>query len=144
LGNLALYAQIFDSFLNLRLELLLECLALGLQLLLDIVVGLGLELGMNFSHDVITLLLLVQSILILVLHHQQFLLQLVLLSLLLADSDLGALNLDINLLLFGQATDLQVTAFTTGQEMTRDVLEQWIRVRNILCVRVFAELIAVG
>ncbi len=92
--------------MDLRVIHLLELLALLIQLLLYVIIGLSLELGLDFSTNEITLLLLVQSFVIVVLHELKILLQLLLLSLLLANPGLGPLNLKVNLLLLGQPADL--------------------------------------
>jgi hypothetical protein len=128
--------------LDLRVIHLLELLALLIQLLLYVIIGLSLELGLDFSTNEITLLLLVQSFVIVVLHELKILLQLLLLSLLLANPGLGPLNLKVDLLFLSQSADLKMTTFATSEQVDRHVLKQGIDLRDMLDSVFVAELIA--
>ena len=76
-------------------------------------------------------MLLVDSSLILALYQQQILLELFAPFLLLFHAKLLLLYLEVDFLLLGQTTDCQVAAFTTGLQMSRDVLED----RVLVCHR---------
>jgi len=101
-----------------------------------------LELGLDFSTNEITLLLLVQSFVIVVLHELKILLQLLLLSLLLVYPSLGPLNLKVDLLFLSQSADLKMTTFATSEQVDRHVLKQGIDLRDMLDSVFVAELIA--
>jgi hypothetical protein len=145
LGNLvALEVQVLDPFLNLLLVHLLQLLAFSLHLLLDVVVCLGLELCMDFSHDGLSLLLLVQSIVVLVLHQQQLILKFCLLGVLLDDSGLRPLDLLVDLFLLGEAPNLQMTTLPSRQEMSWNVLVKGVFLGHVPNIRINTELVFVG
>jgi hypothetical protein len=145
LGNLvALDVEVLDPFLNLLLVHLLQLLAFSLHLLLDVVVCLGLELCMDFSHDGLSLLLLVQSIVVLVLHQQQLILKFCLLGVLLDDSGLRPLDLLVDLFLLGEAPNLQMTTLPSRQEMSWNVLVKGVFLGHVPNIRINTELVFVG
>jgi hypothetical protein len=136
--------QVLDPFLNFLLVHLLQLLAFSLHLLLHVVVCLSLELCMDFSHDGLSLLLLVQSIVVLVLDQQQLLLKFYLLGVLFDDSALRPLDLLVDLLLLGQAPNLQMATFPSCQKMSWNVLEKWVFLGHVSNIRIDTELVAVG
>ena len=140
----ALEVQVLDPFLNLLLVHLLQLLAFSLHLLLDVVVCLGLELCMDFSHDGLSLLLLVQSIVVLVLHQQQLILKFCLLGVLLDDSGLRPLDLLVDLFLLGEAPNLQMTTLPSRQEMSWNVLVKGVFLGHVPNIRINTELVFVG
>ena len=100
------------------------------------IVSLYLQESVYFLGDLLSLLLLIDSSLILALNKQQILFELFAPFLLLFHTKLLLLNLEVNFLLLGQTTDCQVAAFTTGLQMSRDVLED----RVLVCHRFNPEL----
>jgi len=115
-----------DSLLDLVFVLLLEPFALDLNLLLHEIVGLNLQEGMDFLGDLLTLLLLVDGSLVLGLDKEQIFLKLLAPFLLLSHAQLLLLDLQIDLLFLGEATNSQVSAFAPSLKMGRNVLEEGI------------------
>ena len=90
---------------------------------------------MNFAPDVVPLLLFGERFLVLHLVEFELLLKLFSPILLLPHSLVMALDLQVDLLLFGQAKDLEITALTVGFKMLRYVLEHrvdWKRVDKLM------------
>jgi len=104
-STLALDVKRTQPFLNFGLILLLEPLALGFDLSLDILVCLSLHLRMNFTTDTITLMLLRDRIVVFALLKHQLLLELLFALLLLLQTLVLTLDLQIDLFLFRQAPD---------------------------------------
>ena len=124
--RLAVDTQEADSLLNLVLILLLKTFALDLNLLLDEIVGLDLQESMNLLGDLLTLLLLVDGSLVLSLDEEQILLKLFALFLLLFHSQLLLLDLEVDLLFLGEATNSQMSTFAPSLKVGRNVLEERI------------------
>ena len=107
---MTLDVELAEPILNVSFVLVLQSLSLGQYLLLDVVVRLGLQHSVNLFRNVVSLLLLYQSILITRLQQLEILLKLRPALLLLLESLILLLQLDIELLLFGQASDVKMPA----------------------------------
>ena len=126
LRGLAVDVEHADSLLDLVFVLLLEPFALDLNLLLDEIVSLGLQESMNLLGYLLTFLLLIDGSLVLSLDEQQILLKLFAPFLLLFHSQLLLLDLQIDLLFLGEATNSQMPTFAPSLKMGWNVLEKRI------------------
>ena len=126
LRGLAADVEHADSLLDIVFILFLEPFALDLNLLLDEIVGLDLQERMDFFGDLLTLLLLVDGSLVLGLDQEQIFLKLLAPFLLLFHAQLLLLDLQIDLLFLGEATNSQMSTFAPSLKMGRNVLEEGI------------------
>ena len=81
---------------------------------------------MNLLGDLLTFLLLIDGSLVLSLDEEQILLKLFALFLLLFHAQLLLLDLQIDLLFLGEATNSQMSTFAPSLKMGRNVLEEGI------------------
>ena len=115
--------QRVDSRLQLGLKLRLEVVGGLLDLDGDEIAGFSLETGLHFPADLLAFSFFDQGLLVILLHQVKFLLQFLLRHPLLRDASIVLLDLVFDLLLLGQATDLQVSTLATTLQMEWNVLE---------------------
>jgi len=137
--RLALDVEGLDPFLQIHLILHPQSFSFSLDLLLNKVVSLSLKLSMHFPPDVIHLLLLVDSGVVLVLEQHKILGQLFTALLLLDQALILLLELEVNLLLFGKATDGKMATRTFGLKMSRHIGEERVDLRGWDLVRLVPE-----
>jgi len=112
--RLALDVEGLDPLLQIHLILHPQSFSFSLDLLLHKVVSLSLKLSMHFPPDVFHLLLLCDSGVVLVLEQHKILGQLFAALLLLDQALILLLELEVNLLLFGKATNGKMATRTFG------------------------------
>ena len=107
---MTLDVELAEPILNVSFVLVLQSLSLGQNLLLDVVVCLGRQHCVNLFGYVVALLLLDQSILVPGLQQLEVPLELLSALLLLLKTLILLFELDVELLLFGQASDVKMPA----------------------------------
>ena len=144
IGILGSNVQRVDSRLQLGLKLRLEVVGGLLNLDGDEIAGFSLKTSLHFPADLISFSFFDQSLLVVLLYQVKFLLEFLLRHSLLRDASIVLLDLVFDLLLLGQATDLQMATLAITLQMQRNVLEDRSHLLWWLLLNPLAKLVGIG